>query len=527
MKLVKSPADKPSAAAVSSPSPWKLLVVDDEPDVLEVTRLNLKGFQFAGRGIDFLSAGSAQEARTLLAAHPDIAVALIDVVMETDDAGLRLVEHIRNERKDAMLRIIIRTGQPGVAPERFVIDHYDIDDYKDKTELTATRLYTSVRSAIKAYRDLKTIDCNRIGLSHVLAAAPDIYRLADTPLNQFFEGILTQVAGLCDLSENSCMGTLSGVVATLEGQEVCIRAACGGFAETRRFDEIRDCCTALILAGKTEAMNSDKVMIVPLTVAAGPAGFVYIEAQNTLTSSDRDLVRLLGQQCSSALENRRLHLDLQQSFDHAIDMLAEVAEFKDKTTGGHISRIDHYTRAVALEMGIAPEEAERWGRASRLHDVGKVGISDALLQKPGPLTAEEFAEIKRHTHIGASILNHDAFMSLAREVALSHHEYWDGNGYPEGRPASELSLLTRIVSVADVFDALMSPRPYKQPWPLEKAIATLQAGAGTQFDPAVVAAFLAIIRRGDFDNHIDSSRRGAHTRAAATGAQASRNTGST
>lgn len=515
MKLVKKPMA--GAVPIDDGLTWKLLVVDDEPDIIALTQLSLKGFSFAGRPLEILSARSAYAAKDILAEHGDIAVALIDVVMETDDAGLRLVEYIRNERKNLMLRIVIRTGQPGIAPERFVIDHYDIDDYKDKTELTATRLYTTVRTAIKSYRDLKTIDLNRIGLSHVLAAAPDIYRLADTSLSQFFEGVLTQIVGLCNLSEVSCLGTLDGIVATLDGQEVSVRAACGGFAQTERFEQIRDECTSLILSGNAESVNNDRIMIIPLSIGAKPVGFVYIEASHTLSASDRDLVQVLAQQCSSALENKRLHLEVQESFDHAIDMLAEVAEFKDKTTGGHISRIDNYTKALALELGIPPDQALLWGKASRLHDVGKIGVPDALLQKEGKLTPEEFSEIRKHTHIGASILNHDTFMAMAREVAYSHHERWDGTGYPEGRHSRDLSLLTRIVSVVDVFDALMSPRPYKEAWPLEQAEAEIAAGSGTQFDPTVVEAFLKMLRRGDFNDHIESSRAGTNLRQGKAG----------
>jgi HD-GYP domain-containing protein (c-di-GMP phosphodiesterase class II) len=221
---------------------------------------------------------------------------------------------------------------------------------------------------------------------------------------------------------------------------------------------------------------------------------------------------VLAHQCSSALENKRLHLEVQESFDHAIDMLAEIAEFKDKNTGGHISRIDHYTRSVALELGIPEAEATLWGKASRLHDVGKIGVADTILRKPGELTDDEFTEIQRHTQIGASLLSHDKFMSLAREVAQSHHERWDGTGYPEGRPSGELSLLTRIVSVVDVFDALMSPRPYKDSWPLDKALREIEGGAGTQFDPAVVDTFLKMVRRGDFATHIECSLNGINLR---------------
>ena len=504
MKLTRQDSPRIARAGDATP-PGKLRVVDDEPDVCALTRLCLKDFRFAGRGLEILQANSAYEAKTLLARHPDIAVALIDIVMETDDAGLLLVQHIRQTLNNPMIRLVIRTGQPGIAPERFVIDHYDIDDYKDKTELTATRLYTTVRTAVKSYGDLRVIDLNRAGLSHVLAAAPDIYRLANISLNQFFEGVLMQIVGLCRLSEASCMGTLDGVVATIDGQDIEVRATCGHFIDNGHFESIKNECSDIILKGKSPSAFKDSAMVIPLTVGARPVGFIYIEPTGALASADRSLIMLLAQQCSSALENIRLHTDIKESFDQAIDMLAEVAEFKDRTTGGHILRIDQYTRAVARELGIAEDEATLWGSASRLHDVGKVGISDALLQKPGRLSAEEFLEMQKHTRIGHSILGHSQFMLLAREVAMYHHERWDGTGYPEGKPSRECSLLTRIVSVVDVFDALVSVRPYKGPWSAEQAIKEVRRGSGSQFDPAVVAAFLAVHARGEFDRLIEAA----------------------
>jgi response regulator RpfG family c-di-GMP phosphodiesterase len=510
MKLTRQPSPIAPLRDDAAP-PWKLLVVDDEPDVCTVTRLCLKDFRFGERGLEILQAGSAYEAKAVLAAHNDIAVALIDIVMETDDAGLRLVEYIRKTLSNPMIRIIIRTGQPGAAPERFVIDHYDIDDYKDKTELTATRLYTTVRTAIKSYSDLKIIDLSRAGLSHVLAAAPDIYRLTNTSMSEFFEGVLTQIVGLCRLSESSCIGTLDGIVATIDGQEIQVRAACGNFAGSTRFEEIRSDCSKMILHGHKPATFPERVIVIPLIVESQPVGFIYIEPTRELPSADRNLIMVLAQQCSSALENIRLHTDIKESFDQAIDMLAEVAEFKDKTTGDHIQRIDHYTKAVARELGISEDEAILWGSASRLHDVGKIGIPDALLQKPGKLTAEEFVEIQKHTRIGKSILGRSNFMRIAREVAMHHHERWDGKGYPEGKPSREYSLLTRIVSVVDVFDALVSPRSYKISWSTDDAIKELRQGTGTQFDPTVIAAFMAVHERGEFNHLIESARTAAPT----------------
>jgi response regulator RpfG family c-di-GMP phosphodiesterase len=508
MKLVRTKAEPVASSEhlAGTRHRWKLLVVDDEPDMRELTRLNLKGFQFAERPLEIIEAASAYQARELLAQHDDIAVALIDVVMETDDAGLRLVEFIRKDLKNTMIRLIIRTGQPGLAPERFVIDHYDIDDYKDKTELTATHLYTSVRAALKSYRDLRTIDLNRLGLARVLAAAPDIYRISNRSLNEFCQGVLTQIIGLCNLSESSFISTIGGVIATFDEHHITIQATSGHQSVQERFAQIRAQCAESVLTGQLpEGLRKD-AYVVPLLVQRAPVGFIYIEPTQDLSEADRGLISMVAQQCASALENLRLHIDLTQSYDHIIDMLAKVAEFKDHTTGSHIRRIDHYTRLLAVEMGINKDEAVLFGKASRLHDVGKVGIPDAILGKPGKLDAAEFDIVRSHTHIGGNILERDRFLAVACDVALHHHERWDAKGYPEGRPSREFGLITRIVSVVDVFDALVSRRPYKEPWEVATAAQEIEQGSGTQFDPTVVAAFLKLLRNGKFDPIISAAQ---------------------
>ena len=508
MKLIRKQSAPPATTdehAVPRHT-WKLLVVDDEPDMRALTRINLKGFRFADRSLEIIEAGSASEARAMLALHTDIAVALIDVVMETDDAGLRLVEFIRKDLQNALVRLIIRTGQAGLAPERYVIDHYDIDDYKDKTELTATHLYTAVRSCVKSYRDLRAIDLNRVGLQHVLMAAPDIYRISNRSLGQFFQGVLTQVVGLCNLSGNSFISTIDGVIATFDESETTVQASSGTLNSQDRFDHIRGECIQAVLSGKVPEMLRKDAYVVPLLVQRKPVGFIYIEPTHDLDESDRALVAMMAQQCSSALENLRLHVDLTTSYDHMIDMLARIAEFKDSATGSHINRIDQYTRLVALELGLSEEEAAHVGRASRLHDVGKIGIPDAILRKPGKLTEEEYITVRKHTHIGKSILDNDAYLSTACDIATHHHERWDGSGYPEGRPSREFHIATRIVSVIDVFDALISHRPYKLPWDPALAAQEVEKGAGTQFDPTVVVAVLKLYRAGQFDTIIRAAQ---------------------
>jgi len=145
---------------------WKVLIVDDEPDVHEITRIGLKSFTFDGKALELISAYSGEQAREILQNNPHFAAAMIDVVMETEEAGLDLVRFIREKMRLSHIRLIIRTGQPGKAPERFVIDNFDIDDFREKTDLTNIRMHTMFRNSIKSYRDILTIEKSRLELEH-------------------------------------------------------------------------------------------------------------------------------------------------------------------------------------------------------------------------------------------------------------------------------------------------------------------------------------------------------------------------
>jgi response regulator RpfG family c-di-GMP phosphodiesterase len=509
MKLIRTSNHEDQALASDKPvgnksrlAPWKVLVVDDEPDIHMLTRLNLREFSFANRPLEILSANSAAEAKQVLAAHDDIAVALVDVVMETDDAGLLLVSYLRNELKNNMIRVIIRTGQPGVAPERFVIDNFDIDDYKDKTELTVQKLYTAVRSALKSYRDLKSIELNRVGLENILAATPDLFRMQSETLEEFFRGVLKQIIALCNLGTSGLITTVDGFVTTFEENDIRVQAGTGDLAQAKnnaRFDAVLKMCSDVVLNHVAPPQLRQESVVVPLVANDQPLGFIYLESEYPISELDRKLIMIFANQCAAALQNLRLHISLEESYKHAIDMLALVAEYKDRTTGSHINRIAGYSRLLALEMGMTNEAAEKIGMASRLHDVGKVAIPDSVLCKPGRLTEEEFELIKKHTEIGAVILERDPAMALAREIALNHHERFSGGGYPSGIQAEQLPLSSRIVSVVDVFDALVSRRPYKTGWSVERALEELRNESGKRFDPNAVAGLEQLYRRGALD----------------------------
>ena len=176
-----------------------------------------------------------------------------------------------------------------------------------------------------------------------------------------------------------------------------------------------------------------------------------------------------------------------------IALLMRAAEHRDTDTGSHVARVSAYTGIIAGRLGLDPAAARALQLAASMHDVGKIGVPDAILLKPGPLTAEERVEMQAHAERGRRILEGSTseVVQLAAEIAASHHERWDGQGYPAGLKGEAIPLPGRIVAVADVFDALVSDRPYKQAWPLERAKAYLREQAGQHFDPACVDAFLA------------------------------------
>ncbi|MDX6539948.1 MAG: cyclic di-GMP phosphodiesterase, partial [Gaiellales bacterium] len=184
------------------------------------------------------------------------------------------------------------------------------------------------------------------------------------------------------------------------------------------------------------------------------------------------------QQRTSELEDAKLEM---------LDRLALAAEYRDDATGQHAERIGRTSELLALELGLAPAEAILIGHAARLHDIGKIGIADDLLLKPGAYSADEFDAMKLHSTIGARILSGSTneLLRMAEQIALTHHERWDGQGYPNSHAGEDIPLPGRIVTVADVFDALTHRRPYKEPWPIAEAAQEILHASGSKFDPHV------------------------------------------
>ncbi len=324
---------------------YKIFVVDDDKDVHVITKAVLKKFEFENSKLEILSAYSASQALEILKENPDIAVMFLDVVMESDDAGLKIVPIIREELGNSDIRIILRTGQPGSAPEKEVIRDYDINDYKEKTELTATKLYTTLMASLRSYKNIKSL----------------------------------------------------------------------------------------------KALNKE-----------------IIDTQS-------DIIKRIG----------------------------NTVESRSNEVGTHVQRVAKLSYELAKYYGLSEEEAMIMRLASPMHDLGKIGISDHILLKPGKFSDEEFEQMKTHSQIGFDILNgsNREILKAASIIAHEHHEKWDGSGYPQGLKGEDIHIYGRITAVADVFDALSQNRIYKKAWQLEDILSLLKEQSGIHFEPKLIDLF--------------------------------------
>jgi signal transduction histidine kinase len=299
--------------AKASVRPWIVAVIDDDPAVHEGTRFALYDYTLHGQGLELITAYSAAEGRALLRAHPDVAVVLLDVVMETDNAGLELVDFIRKELKNETVRIILRTGQPGQAPERSVIVDYDINDYKAKTELTADKLFTSLTAALRSYQQIQRMVATRRGLEIIIDAAS---RLFDYPsIQRLAEGVLTQIASLLNVE---CAGILVLRDGGKLGADFSVLAASG-------------CYSHLLVPGSAHALSPDVQIVIYeafarrhhefqpnrsvlyMQTGSGREVVVLLEAARHLSDTDRALVEVFCSRFSIAFDNAILYEQLQQA----------------------------------------------------------------------------------------------------------------------------------------------------------------------------------------------------------------------
>lgn len=491
--------------------PWRILVVDDEPDIHAVTRLALGRLTFKGREIEVLSAYTGAQGYAMLASEPDIALVLLDVVMETDDAGLRLVKRIREELNNTLVRIVLRTGQPGQAPEQQVIVDFDINDYKAKTELTSQKLFTTVITSLRGYEGLVTIDANRRGLNRILEASSNLYQI--NSLKELASGVLTQVGAILNFGTQGVLCVLRGKAPGVDSQPL-VMASTGDSTQLpeQTLLPVDHPWAGVIGQAIRERKNvfTEQVDVLFIEAAHGHQFAVAFSPPWPLGELERSLLSLFCNRIAAAFDNLHMFGQLKATQEATAVALTDLAESRDATTGGHVRRVCRLTDAIAAELKANDKFAHETtaafmsfvGVASILHDVGKVATPDAVLLKPASHTPEERKVMEEHALIGEMVLYRasrvvegTSALSIGAQIAGGHHEHFDGNGYPRGLQGHDIPLAARIVAVVDVFDALLHSRPYKQPWKLEDVMAYLLARRGTQFDPEVIDALQSFMAR--------------------------------
>lgn len=465
---------------------WKVLIVDDEPDIHDATRLALRNVTFEGMKLDFISASSGGEGYRLLENDPEIAVAFIDVVMESEDAGLLLAKRIRQELKNTLVRIILRTGQPGSAPEENVIVDYDINDYKTKTELTTQKLFTTLVAALRSYQQLRILEASQTGLRRIIEASDTLFKVRS--MREFYRGVLEQVSGFlggnCD--GLMCVRRLKGVTQVL--------AASGRFndAVETEADDLpvlrENLLDAMALAVLNQALETRQTVTGPTALAfhfgSGEDDMVVLLSQNKRPLSDLEiaLLSVFCQKVAAAYENIALYNDLERRVEERTEALQEANQKLHK-----IATTDFLTGAMNRRafIEVAENELERMRRYGGdatllLFDLDKFkSINDTHGHQAGDQVLIRFAAI-----VQQALRSVDFFGRLGGE------EF--GAILPETESNSALLVAERIrAAVASAAFELAEGRVEVT---VSIGLSPLRAEQGRQLDDAMHRADVALYR---------------------------------
>jgi signal transduction histidine kinase len=422
--LIRVIEDSGAAPSEHIEAAWKVAVVDDDPAVHEGTRFALYDYNLNGQGIEILSAYSAEEGRELMRAHPNVAVMLLDVVMETDSAGLVLVDYIRTQLKNETVRIILRTGQPGQAPERRVIVDYDINDYKAKTELTADKLFTALTAALRSYQQLQRMVETRRGLEMIIDGASTLYDFKS--MQRLAEGVLTQIASLLNVE-------CGGILVLREGgsprEKFSVLAGSGcysrfvGAADAGALEpDLRDVVQQAFERRTNEFQP--KLSVLYIRTATGREVVVLLETVRPLTATDRSLVEVFCSRLSVAFDNVILYEQLHEANirleERVRDRTQELTKMNDrlKLQEGRMRRANDFKSEI---LGTVAHDLKNplsviLGRAEMLNEMV------AMTPMPTEKVSDQLGHIRSSARQLAVMVNDlisDAMMD-ALDIAIRH-----------------------------------------------------------------------------------------------------------
>jgi len=429
----------------------KVMIVDDSKTVHAELSSILSEINLDGKSLDIEHTYGYEEFKKIFVPEK-YALVITDLVMETDDAGIKVINHIRHTCNDKKTRIILMTANPEKVPNDLLTRDYDINAYIEKKNLSPFLTKFTVLSMLKTYQDIASLEQAIVTLENVAANASEM-SLAELLINTFF-----QVRTFLSLKRPDIK--LNGEI----------------FVNDERIFPPK-----FINREHLEYRYDFHIKVEENTI------LFLLYSSKELNSLETSYVRSLLKNLRRSLVSTK-YPDVEEEF---IIMLSKVVEAKSEETGDHVNRVAELSYRLAEYLGFSSSDAKLIKKASALHDIGKVGVPDYILNKPGKLDDKEFSIIKEHSLIGFEILRDSTLdvFEIGAVVALEHHERWDGTGYPYGLQGEEIAIEARIVQVADVFEALTHDRCYRPAWPIEKAVEYMNDMKARQFDPMVIDAF--------------------------------------
>ena len=474
-------------------SHWTVLIVDDDHSIHELTHLVFRNRVIESRPIHFVSAYSGQEAKSILAERQDICVAIVDVIMEDDQAGLDLIRWIRQELNNKAIRLILRTGHAGGDIEESVVKNYDINDFREKTELHSAKIVTCLTTAIRDFNYNQALIKNNDQLSQLLTLSnsliatdqvEELVRLGKIHLEQFLNQAITKYC-ICHLRPHLDNSAHWSIYVLDELGFIELNSLQNAMLSAVSADHIKGCIAR-------EQTICDETLCSVLAYTHGNSTFVVHFSLTEPSHLSHAILNLFATNLALALDNLLNHLKIDEAQQELVHILGEAIEARSLETGSHVKRVALICAKLAALANQPAAYVEAIRIAAPLHDIGKIAIPESILHKPGKLDDKEWAIMKSHAAIGGNMLQKSTteISQLGSRLASGHHENWDGTGYPLGQRGEDIPLEARIMAIADVFDALGSKRVYKEAWGSEKMKALFIEEQGKKFDPKLCQILL-------------------------------------
>ncbi|QWR77820.1 response regulator [Candidatus Magnetomonas plexicatena] len=488
---------------------WKVMIVDDEEDIHKVTKLALGKLNFQNKKLNFLSAYSAEEAKKLIAENPDMSVILLDVVMESDDSGLQLVKYIRDELKNKFVRIILRTGQPGQAPEENVIIDYDINDYKTKEELTDKKLFTTLISSLRAYTDIRVIESNRKGLEKIIEAAASLSNVDSVKI--LVNGMLSQLISILRLERDSIFGQTVGFLSDKTNGDFLILSGTGAY-ETSAGKKVKEVIDPTVLKNLDIACQEQKSLffdnhcIVFFQNNKYLNSFLYLEGFTAFDNHDKELIEHFCANVSNALEKALLQERIETVKSLAINSILKLTECICTNDCGHIHRTG---KTAGLLAGALMAKGKLYGTddptfpqqleiaATVYHDIGRLcNLEDDILNL-NKLDEHKRRDISEYLFIVNEVIeraleiNSNKYLYMAMDIIRHKFTRFDGTGYPENLSGEEIPLSARIAYVSDFYDCLIGEKVGAMD--SKSALLSIKKLSGSVFDPDIVSCLEDVI----------------------------------